>query len=225
MRNQYGAGLIPVHTSDLQLLKTIIGKRRGKRETETLAIALLKRFGRLGRVLRANEAEFAGITGFGPDIASEFHSTREIVQAVTLLEALDRPVLDKPERLWAFLRSILAGEVREQFHVLHLDKAFRLIGHDLLQIGTVDHVTVYPREVMHKAIAQASASIILVHNHPSGNAKPSRGDRCMTDRLVTIGNHLGIRVLDHLIVGESENFSFRQSGLLGGDAIALTPAH
>lgn len=109
---------------------------------------------------------------------------------------------------------LLANEQREQFHALYLNKDFRLVLHKCLQIGTVDHVTVYPREIMHYALLCHACSVILVHNHPSGNVLPSKDDISITAELAMIGKYLGITISDHIIVAGGQNFSFRQKGIM-----------
>ena len=199
---------------DYILLKKIIIPHRSPQASARMAREMLARFGTTGRVLQASDTEFRGITGYGPDISEAFSTSRAIARAVSQVAISGRPLLDNIEAVFTYCRAWLAGERREQFHVLHLDKSYRLIAHDCLQIGTVDHVTVYPREVMHRAISHCASAIVLVHNHPSGNSQPSGGDIAMTNRLVMIGHHMGIAIADHIIVGEMHTFSFARNGLL-----------
>ncbi|MCB1460053.1 MAG: DNA repair protein RadC [Nitratireductor sp.] len=199
---------------DFTLLKNIIRQHRGSRDSARMAGKLLERFGGLGQVLHARDQDFNDIEGFGPDICEAFRTTRAIVRAVSQGAISRRPLLDNIDAVFAYCRTWLAGERREQFHLILLDKALRLIGHECLQIGTVDHVTVYPREVMHCAISRCASAIVLVHNHPSGNSRPSAADIAMTRQLEMIGRHMGIAIADHIIVGEAETFSFAGNGLL-----------
>ncbi|MEZ5872556.1 MAG: DNA repair protein RadC [Nitratireductor sp.] len=207
---------ISASSDDYLLLKKLISPLRKKREGARIARELLERFGGIGRVLQANETELRDISGFGPDIADVFSTSRQIACAISRVAISTKPLLGNHEAVFAYCRTHLAGERREQFHILHLDKSYRLIAHECLQIGTVDHVTVYPREVMHRAITHGSSAIVLVHNHPSSNPRPSTGDIAMTQKLVLIGQYMGIRVADHIIIGESGNYSFGKNGLLCG---------
>jgi DNA repair protein RadC len=111
--------------------------------------------------------------------------------------------------------QLYADADREQFHVLLLDNKNQLIGVNLVSQGSLSTSVVCPREVFKAAILANSAAAILLHNHPSGCPEPSREDRECTSRLCEAGKVLGIRVLDHVIVGQEEFFSFADSGLLG----------
>jgi DNA repair protein RadC len=102
----------------------------------------------------------------------------------------------------------------EQFRVLYLDRKNVLIADEEQARGTVDHVPVYPREIMRRALELTASALILVHNHPSGDPTPSEADISMTARIVTAGEVMGIAVHDHLIIGKSRELSFRSEGLL-----------
>lgn len=199
---------------ELRLLKQIISKTRSERESESLSRQLLRRFGRLANILRASEADLGRVGGYAPDIGRELRAIRDLLTALVRVEVTSRHVIDSPDALFRFCRLHMAGERREQFHVLFLAKDLRLIDHSCMQTGTVDHVTVYPREVMARALEVGATSLILAHNHPSGNPRPSRGDIRMTRQLASAGGYLGIYILDHIVVADSGNFSFRQHGLL-----------
>jgi DNA repair protein RadC len=109
---------------------------------------------------------------------------------------------------------MLANEAREQFRVLFLDKKNQLICDEQLGQGTVDHAPVYPREVMRRALELSASSIILVHNHPSGDPKPSSADIDMTKQIIESGRSLTISVHDHLVVGRDGVASFKALGLM-----------
>lgn len=108
----------------------------------------------------------------------------------------------------------MAAERREVFHVLLLDKSRHMIGDVCLQQGTIDHVAVYPREVFRHAFEHGASQLILLHNHPSGNCKPSRQDIKMTQTLAKLGHSLGVLIADHIIISRNGEFSFRKDGLM-----------
>lgn len=199
---------------DFILLSKIIRSRCGDAQSEILARNLITRFSDIGKILGAEPAELKAVSGIGDEIAEEFAVLRELMLALARkpLENLD--VLDNYETVFSYCGMLLANERREQFHALYLNKDYRLILHKCLQIGTVDHVTVYPREVMHHALTCHACSVILVHNHPSGNVLPSEDDISITAALVKIGNYLGITVSDHIIVAGGKSISFRQKGIM-----------
>jgi DNA repair protein RadC len=199
---------------DIKLLIRIIGARRGRAQSENLARSLISKFSDIGTILRADPSELECIPGFDKDIAEEFAATRDLIFALARRPLEKRAVFDDPEAVISFCQILLANEKREQFHALFLNKDFRLIVHKCLQIGTVDHVTVYPREVMFQALTCHACSVILVHNHPSGNEQPSRADIEITAELVKVGRYLGISISDHIIVGGGQGFSFLQNGIM-----------
>jgi DNA repair protein RadC len=125
-----------------------------------------------------------------------------------------RPLLSSWSALLGYCRTAMAFEEREQFRILFLDKKNALIADEVQQTGTVDHTPVYPREVMRRALELSATAIILVHNHPSGDPRPSRADIDMTRTIIEIGKPLGITVHDHLVIGREGHVSFKGSGLI-----------
>lgn len=113
-----------------------------------------------------------------------------------------------------YLKSKMAFGAVESFRVLFLDKRNRMIADEVMQVGTVDHTPVYPREVIKRALELSATAMILAHNHPSGDATPSRSDIEMTKKLSSIAKELGIAVHDHVIVGRDGCKSFRSMGLI-----------
>ncbi len=198
---------------DFTLLRRIIRARCGDAQSTVLARKLMARFSDIGKIFSAEPAELTAIAGIGDEIAEEFAVLRDLVFTLARRPLENQNVLDNSDAVFSYCRILLANERREQFHVLYLNKDFRLILHKCLQIGTVDHVTVYPREVMRHALSCHACSVILVHNHPSGNAQPSEYDINITAELVKIGRYLGITVSDHIIVAGGQNFSFREKGI------------
>lgn len=194
-----------------RLLQQIIARRRPPRESAVLSRELLGRFGRLGNILRASEIEFSGIAGFGADVANELRSTHDLLRALARREVKERPMLGDRQAALRYCRLLISGEARENFFVLFLDRSLRLIAEERLQVGTVDHVAVYPREVLRIALAVGACAIVLAHNHPSGNARPSAGDVEMTRRIAGAAAIFGIAVLDHIIVGDTEDYSFARN--------------
>jgi len=111
-----------------------------------------------------------------------------------------------------FLQSQLANEEREVFMVILLDNRNRIIKHARLFSGTINHVEVHPREILREAIKFNAVGVILAHNHPSGNAEPSRADKAITERVIKCCQLMDIRVIDHLVIGRGECVSFAERG-------------
>jgi len=115
------------------------------------------------------------------------------------------------------MAGVVAGLDREAFFVVLLDGKNRASGINLVSLGSLTAALVHPREVFKAAIAGSAAALVLVHNHPSGDPSPSPEDRAITERLVQVGELVGIKVLDHIVLGEAGTFrSFADEGLLGG---------
>ncbi|MDZ7735078.1 MAG: DNA repair protein RadC [Gammaproteobacteria bacterium] len=130
----------------------------------------------------------------------------------TTLERAD--VLSSPADTRDFLRARLRGYPHEVFACLFLDNRHRVISFDELFTGTIDSASVHPREVVRRALKHNAAAVILAHNHPSGVAEPSRSDEAITRRLTEALALVDVRVLDHLVIGDSEAVSFAERGLL-----------
>ena len=127
---------------------------------------------------------------------------------------MHQPVLDNWDRLLAYLSAALAREKVEQFRILFLDGTGRLRADEAQATGTVNHTPVYPREVVRRALELKAVSLILVHNHPSGDPAPSRADIEMTRQIQDATGVLSIAIQDHIIVGNGRWLSFREEGLL-----------
>jgi DNA repair protein RadC len=127
---------------------------------------------------------------------------------------LKRPSLSRWQLVIDYLTSAMAFEPREQFRVLFLDKRNNLIADEILHEGTVDHTPVYPREVLRRAVELHASACVLVHNHPSGDAAPSRADIEMTKHVTEVCNLLGISVHDHVIIARDGHSSLRGLGLM-----------
>lgn len=126
-----------------------------------------------------------------------------------------RKSLDNPEAVAEVLREYYEDNFemeKEHFVIAMLNTKNKIIGVNLVSIGTLNQALVHPREVFRPAVMAAANAIILCHNHPSGNTDPSREDMLITDRLLEAGKYLGIEVLDHIILGEDDYLSFRRVG-------------
>ena len=128
--------------------------------------------------------------------------------------AMSRNVFDTPGAVKAYLQLQLAGEESEHFGVLFLDTQNRLIAFEIMFHGTLTQTSVYPREVVHAAIAHGASAVVLAHNHPSGTVQPSRADECLTQTLKTTLALIDVRVLDHIIVSPGESLSMAERGLM-----------
>ncbi len=204
----------PQALSDAELLAIFLRTGvRGKTAVD-LARELLSRFGSLRALLDADLRRFTECKGLGTAKYVQLQAVLEMARR-HLQESLNRgDALTSSEKTRLFLLRQLRDCPYEVFAALFLDTRHRLIAYEPLFRGTVDGASVYPREVVRRALTLNAAAIIFAHNHPSGVATPSAADRAITERLVDALSLFDIRVLDHLVIGDNEVFSFAEHGWL-----------
>ncbi|RZI98550.1 MAG: JAB domain-containing protein [Brevundimonas sp.] len=208
---------------DYELLELFLFRSQPQGDVKPIAKALLARFGSLAGVLAASiedlktvraEDSRGRIKGLGVETALDLAALHEVARRVTLEEANGRTVISSWTALLAYVRMTLQHEPREQFRVLYLDNRNQLILDEIQNRGTVDHAPVYPREVVRRALEVSAKSMIIVHNHPSGDPTPSRADIDMTRQVIEAARALDLNVHDHLVVGRDGVASFKQLGLM-----------
>ncbi|TQV82549.1 JAB domain-containing protein [Exilibacterium tricleocarpae] len=205
-----GAGVL----SDAELLAIFLRTGcRGKSAVD-LARELLAQFGGLRQLLEADQQCFCRARGLGMAKFSQLQATLEIARR-HLRETLDREdALESPAAVRQYLRAHLRHQQQEVFAVLFLDSQNRPLAYEELFTGTIDGASIYPREVVKRALHRNAAALILAHNHPSGIAEPSQADIRITERLRQALGLIDVRVLDHMVVGDTEVVSFAERGLL-----------
>ena len=154
------------------------------------------------------------VDGIGESVAAYLKAIAELQSRASLEEIRQRPAISSWSALVSYVRTELQHEGREQFRVLFLDRKNQLIADEVMGHGTVDHAPVYPREIARRALELQASSLILVHNHPSGDTTPSRADIDMTREIINVLDPLEITVHDHLIAGTGGVTSFRTAGLI-----------
>lgn len=198
--------------ADQDLLAAMLARAVG--DPDTLAGALLDRFGSLGGVAAADAGELCRVAGVCPLVLGDLRLLRELAVRLAREEACLRPVITSWTSLLAYARAALAHQPREQFRVLYLDRRNILIQDEFIADGTVDHAPVYPREVVRRALELSACAMILLHNHPSGDPAPSRADIEMTRQIVEAARLFSLQVHDHLVIGREGTASFKQLGLI-----------
>ena len=179
-----------------------------------LAKHLLQEFGSLRALLGADQKTFCQSRGLGNAKYAQLQAVLEMARRhfVEILQRGDS--LTSPETTRAFLSVHLSGYHYEVFACLFLDNQHRIIQFEELFRGTIDGASVYPREVVKRALHHNAAAVIFAHNHPSGLAKPSQADRQITEKLQQALDLLDIRVVDHFIIGDGQPYSFAEHGLI-----------
>ena len=197
-----------------EILALILGRGvKGESVIET-SHKLLSRFGNLKGVADASVEELTQTKGIGPAKAAQIKAALELSKRLEAdVDEKPKPVLKSPEDVVAEVRGQLKGKKKEHFLVLCLDTRNRLINWKPVSIGSLDTSIVHPREVFKEAVSSSAASVIFVHNHPSGDPEPSEEDIELTKRLVKAGEIIGIDVLDHIIVCDKNYLSLKAKNL------------
>ena len=154
------------------------------------------------------------IEGIGDAVVTEFKIVEAAAHRLAQSRVMDRPAISGWQALVDYCRTAMAHRETEQFRILFLDRKNTLIADEAQARGTVDHVPVYPREVVKRALELNASSLILVHNHPSGDPTPSDADIAVTRQIEHAAKALSITLHDHLVIGKSDEFSFRSAGYL-----------
>ena len=204
----------PTALADAELIALLLRTGLPGLSVLQLAQQMLDRFGGLAGLLNAGPNELKLVKGLGPAKRAEMAAVLELARRSLVQQLTERPVFDAPAKVKDYLRLQLSARGHEVFAVLFLDAQSRLIKLEEMFRGSLAQTSVYPREVVKRALELQAASVILAHNHPSGVAEPSRADEFLTQTLKSALALIDVRVLDHLVVGEAGVISFSERGLL-----------
>ncbi len=199
---------------DYELLELYLFRSIPRRDVKPLAKELIARFGDLGGVTTAPLEQLTRIKGVSEKTAAELKLIQALSERLAREQVIGRPVISSWSALVGYCRTALQYERTEQFRVLFLDRKNRLIADEVLGRGTIDHAPVYPREVVKRALAHEASALILVHNHPSGDATPSQTDIEMTKTLADVCQPFDIVLHDHLVIARENTASFKTLGLM-----------
>ena len=204
----------PAALADAELIALLLRTGLPGLSVLQLAQQMLDRFGGLSGLLHAGPNELKLVKGLGPAKRAEMAAVMELARRSLVQELAQMPVFDAPGKVKDYLRMQLCAREHEVFAVMFLDAQSRLIKLEEMFRGTLAQTSVYPREVVKRALDLQAASVILAHNHPSGLAEPSRADEFLTQTLKSALALVDIRVLDHLVIGQGHVVSFAERGLL-----------
>ena len=199
---------------DYELLELVLFRAIPRRDVKPLAKRLLRDFGGFDEVISAPPARLAEVQGVGDAVVQELKIVEAAAHRLARARVLGRDAMQSWDQLLDYCRTRIAREPVEQFRILYLDRKNLLIADEAQGRGTVDHVPVYPREVVRRALELQASALILAHNHPSGDPTPSQADVEMTRRIVEACRAVNILVHDHVVVGRDRVESFHALGLM-----------
>jgi DNA repair protein RadC len=205
-----GAAAMP----DYELLELILFRAIPRQDVKPLAHRLIHEFGDFNTAISATAVRLASVRGVGQAVIQEMKIVEAAAHRLARARVIGREVLSSWDALIEYCTASMAYLETEQFRILFLDKQNVLIADEEQQKGTVDHVPVYPREVAKRALELNASSLILVHNHPSGDPSPSNADIDMTGRVQRALVALSIKLHDHIIIGKNKISSFHDLDLL-----------
>lgn len=195
--------------SNEELLSILLKVGTRNLSVKQLSEKILKEAGGMEHIRELTYEKLSKIKGIGHAKACV------LLAAFEFSKRIEQPVLQKidgTEELYRYFKQECIGQKQEHFYCVYLDNNNQIINKKLLFIGTLNQSLVHPREVFKEAYSLSASSIICVHNHPSGNIVPSENDLHLTQKLVEIGQFLGIRILDHMIIGGNSYYSFLENG-------------
>jgi DNA repair protein RadC len=204
----------PDSLADYELLEIILFLSIPMQDVKPIAKDLLARFGSLRDVMNAPVDELVKVPNIKKKTALALKAITALSNRAAKTALLGRPVLSSWDRLMDHCQATMAHETREHLRILFLNKKNELIADEIQNSGTVDHAPAYPREIMKRALELGATALILVHNHPSGDPKPSQADIDMTQQIIRAATALSITVHDHVIVSRNGYASFRNLGLI-----------
>lgn len=200
--------------NDYEVVELLLTLGSPRKDCKQPAKEAIKRFKTLRGVLEAPTEELQQIEGIGAHNAFGISLVQEVAREFLKEKLIDKPVFQSAQEVFDYLYHSMRDLKKEIFKVIYLNSQNQIIEIGDLFYGTVDSSFVSSREVMQAAIKHNATSLIVVHNHPSGNPEPSQNDKQVTKELVYAGNIMQVKVLDHIIVGDNRYFSFAGEGLV-----------
>jgi DNA repair protein RadC len=207
--------------NDYEIVEMLLIFGTPRRDTKQAAKDAIKRFGSLRGVIEASIGELEEVPGIGRVNAIAINFIRDVARAYLKDKVTEPKSVKSSQEVYEYLKLDLSGLKKEVFKVLFLDSQNHVLAVEDLSTGTVNSSPVLPREVIERALQNRAVSLIFVHNHPSGNPDPSQSDKDLTRDLVFAANAVGIKVLDHIIVGSEICFSFAGHGMIEQSELLL----
>ncbi len=199
---------------DYELLELLLMASIPRKDVKPLAKALIARFGDLAGVFTASPEELMQVDGVKETTAAVIKTVQQCAVHMLKIKAAKAPIIDSWEKIIDYCRAVIGCNKEESLRIIFLDSKNRMITDEQQNKGTINHTPLYPREVVKRSLELRAASIIIVHNHPSGDVNPSKDDIAMTSQIKQALLAVNIILHDHIIVSQSGYFSFRNSGFM-----------
>lgn len=199
---------------DYELLELLLFMAIPRRDVKPLAKELLNAFGSLPELMSAPHTALSQVEGVSENTATAIKTVSALAARMMKQELMQKPVLNNWTRLMDYCHMTMAHETKEHFRILFLNKKNEMIADEIQGSGTVDHTPAYPREIMKRALELGATALILMHNHPSGDPKPSQADIDMTNQIIAAAKPFDITIHDHVIIARNGQTSFRNEGLI-----------
>jgi len=198
---------------DYELLEYVLGLAIPRRDTKPLAKSLIQKFGSFASVISAEPQTLKA-----EELSDNVVATLKFIQAAALelkrAAIIKQPILSSWQALLDYLHADMAHAMNEKMRVVYLNSNNLIVADEVMSEGTVNHTSVYIREIMKRAMELGATAIILVHNHPSGDSSPSQDDIAVTKKIITAGSYLDVRVHDHVIIGKKGYTSLKSEGMI-----------
>lgn len=204
----------PTGFSDYELLELVLFQSIPRRDVKPLAKSLLSAFGDFNQLIHSEREKILAVDGTTESIYLQFRIIKEMLNRVLAERVENKNVISSWSTLLEYLKFNMGCLKLEQFRVLFLNKKNVLIADEIMATGTIDQTPVYPREIVKKSLFHEAGALILVHNHPSGNSKPSNVDIDLTTQIISACKTINVTVHDHVIIGGNEYYSFKSNMLL-----------
>jgi len=204
----------PKALADYELLEMLLFAASPRKDVKPMAKKLINKFGSFAKVCAASVSDLKTIDGLGITGIATIKAVQESASRMLITEAKEKTVISNWAKLIEYLRIEMGHLKEEQFRALFLNSKNMLLLDEVQNEGTINHTMAYPREIVKRALEVGAASIILAHNHPSGDLTPSRSDIDLTQQIVNAAKPLGISIHDHVIISQDCHYSFKSKGLI-----------
>ena len=200
--------------ADYEILELILMHSIPRRDVKPLAKEMLAKFGSIGDVLLASDDQLRAFDGVGDTVIGHLKVLQVASRYIHQSKLSHGTVFSNWEQLVDYCFALVAGETVEQFRVIFLNNRNEFLGEKIMSRGTVNHTTAYPREILKEALNSGATAVVLLHNHPSGNANPSREDVDTTYAIKQALEATDIKLHDHIIIAKNSYVSLKNEGLI-----------